>query len=311
MKKFTILTLLTFGFFLFSTSLIAQEAGSAEYQMMKESGQIEQLAQVPTPTGPIPTITAENTGRAGAGFWIPLDGTYTLAMAPNDDLSSALIPIPFTFCLYGDHYTDLYINNNGNVSFGAPYWQYTSTGFPISGFPMLAPFWADVETTTCGNVWYKIETTPYRITVIWQETGYFYQHCDKLNTFQLIMTDGNDPLIGIGNNVAFAYEDMAWTTGDITGAGGFGGTPATVGINKGDGVDFALIGRFDHPGTDYDGAGGNADGVDWLDYQRFAFDGCAGIIPPPPGVPISDWAIYFGIFLIATFMVLRYRRRFA
>ena len=31
----------------------------------------------------------------------------------------------------------------------------------------------------------------------------------------------------------------------------------------------------------------------------------------PPGVPVSDWAIYFGIFLIAAFMVLRYRRRLA
>ncbi len=31
----------------------------------------------------------------------------------------------------------------------------------------------------------------------------------------------------------------------------------------------------------------------------------------PPGVPVSDWAIYLGIFLIATFMVFRYRRTFA
>ena len=35
------------------------------------------------------------------------------------------------------------------------------------------------------------------------------------------------------------------------------------------------------------------------------------ITPGPVDVPISDWAIYFGIFLIAAFMVLRYRRRLA
>jgi len=30
--------------------------------------------------------------------------------------------------------------------------------------------------------------------------------------------------------------------------------------------------------------------------------------PPAPSVPVSDWAIYLGIFLIAAFMVVRYRR---
>jgi hypothetical protein len=32
---------------------------------------------------------------------------------------------------------------------------------------------------------------------------------------------------------------------------------------------------------------------------------------PPPGVPVSNWAIYIGIFLIAAFMVFRFRRRLA
>ncbi len=30
--------------------------------------------------------------------------------------------------------------------------------------------------------------------------------------------------------------------------------------------------------------------------------------PPTPNVPVSDWAIYLGIFLIAAFVVVRYRR---
>ena len=43
--------------------------------------------------------------------------------------------------------------------------------------------------------------------------------------------------------------------------GGFGGAPATVGVNHGNGVDFFQIGLFDHAGNDYDGPGGNNDGV--------------------------------------------------
>jgi hypothetical protein len=145
---------------------------------------------------------------------------------------------------------------------------------------LIAPFWADVDTrpAASGIVWYKI--TANRLVVIWQEVGYYNQQTDKLNTFQLIMTDGNDPIIGVGNNVGFAYEDMQWTTGSASqGVGGFGGVPATVGVNKGDGVDFALVGRFDHPGVDYDGPVGNNDGISYL-----------------------------GLGLILTFAVLRFRR---
>jgi hypothetical protein len=34
-----------------------------------------------------------------------------------------------------------------------------------------------------------------------------------------------------------------------------------------------------------------------------------GAPPPPPQVPISNWAIYLGIFLMGGFMIVRYRRR--
>src|ERR1044071_214991 len=64
----------------------------------------------------------------------------------NDDGSTGLINLPFTFCLYGQSWTNCYINNNGNISFGTPYGTFTATGFPNGGFTMVAPFWADVDT---------------------------------------------------------------------------------------------------------------------------------------------------------------------
>jgi hypothetical protein len=82
---------------------------------------------------------------------------------------------------------------------------------------------------------------------------------------------------------------MQWTTGSASqGVGGFGGVPATVGANKGNGVDFFQIGRFDKPGSAYDGSGGSSDGVDWLDNQSFCFNAAGTNIPPiatnlPPG----------------------------
>lgn len=206
---------------------------------------------------------------------VPLDLDFILAMSPNDDSYTDELTLPFTYSLYGETYDTFFINNNGNVSFIEGLYQYTPWAFPFDGYPMLAPFFADVDTRegylgSGGAVWYKME--PNRVIVIWDQVGYYGQHIDKLNTFELIFSDGTDPTIGLGNTVAFSYADMAWTTGDASdGDDGFGGTPATVGINKGDAVIYTQIGRFDHAGTDFNGPD-TPSGVDWLDGQVFYFD---------------------------------------
>ncbi|GAA4463513.1 hypothetical protein GCM10023189_41640 [Nibrella saemangeumensis] len=118
--------------------------------------------------------------------------------------------------------------------------------------------------------------------VTWDAVGYYEVKGDKVNTFQIIISNGADPIIGIGNNVAFYYDDMQWTTGDASGgAGGFEGSPATVGVNKGDGVNYIQVGRFNVPGSAYDGPGGANDGVDYLDGKCFSFNvSSAENIPP-------------------------------
>ena len=101
----------------------------------------------------------------------------------------------------------------------------------------------------------------------------------------VMISDGNDPSMGIGNNVCFCYEDMQWTTGDASyGEEGFGGTPATVGINAGNGTDYFQIGRFDSPGA-------GETGIDLLDHQSVCFSttGITANIPPIAlGVPNNN-----------------------
>jgi len=206
----------------------------------------------------------------------------------NDDDHTASVPLSFTFDLYGSPQTSVFNNNNGNLSFGAGYCEFTATGFPVTGFPMVAPFWADVDTRAATNndgvVWMK--QGPNYLAVTYDHVGYYNVHPDLQNTFQVIISDGTFEPMGLGNNVCFCYGDMQWTTGDASGgSGGFGGTPATVGVNKGDGVDYFQIGRFDHPGIDYDGPGGNPDGVDFLDNTHSCFSVGAEFNQPP--VPIN------------------------
>ena len=222
-------------------------------------------------------------------FFIQPDSSYQTFFG-NDDQSIGPFALPFSFNMYGTSYNQVYINNNGNLTFTAPYSFYSATGFPFN-VPMVAPFWSDVDTRNplSGLVKYKINST--HMIVTWEGVGYFNQHADKLNTFQVVISNSNVALIGIGTNVAFHYGDMQWTTGDASGGiGGFGGIPATVGINKGNSIDFVQIGRFGVLNSDYDGGGGATDGINYLDNQHFSFNvsGISNQVPSVSGVPLNN-----------------------
>lgn len=288
MKKWLLLISLTSGFaFGQSTQLISVE----EYNQLKVSGTLDPALnyQLTSNTGnPIVHYSGSQEKNGVCNCMVPLDSTFILAMMPNDDQYSNLISLPFTFDFYGNTYNSLYINNNGNISFLGQYSTFTANPFPDSSYNMIAPFWGDVDTRdstmtgSIGNVWYKL--TPNALVVVWDHVGYFMTHGDKTNTFQLVISDGTDPLIPIGNNVSFCYADMQWTTGDASqGIGGFGGVPATVGVNYGNGVDYFQVGRFDQAGTGFDGPYNNSDQVDFLDNMEMYFNvaGASSSNTPP------------------------------
>ena len=63
--------------------------------------------------------------------------------------------------------------------------------------------------------------------------------CAQTNTFQCIWATDN-----VQSYVIFQYADglIQWTTGDTAGGvGGLGGTPAQVGFNAGDNVNYANV----------------------------------------------------------------------
>ena len=110
--------------------LYAQDPYDPNYQNLKETGQLPPTPDPEPYSGPIPTMGVLGNHAPGTGLLIPLDGTFTLAMAQNDDGSSGPFALPFTFCFYDNNATDFYINNNGNVSFGASFYHFTPSGFP-------------------------------------------------------------------------------------------------------------------------------------------------------------------------------------
>jgi hypothetical protein len=234
----------------------------------------------------------ENTSREiNCDCWIEPDSTYIIGLENVDDASTEEINLPFNFCFFEETYNSLFINNNGNISFDESYGTFSSEGFPNNNFKMIAPFWSDVDTRGGnGQILYRI--TPNAIYINWIEVGYFSEHAEKLNSFQLIISDGSGIVLPEGVNTSFCYKDMQWTTGDASeGVNGFGGSPATVGANKGDGIVYSQLGRFDHEGFDFDGSFNNNDGVDWLDCKELIFNTCSNdvnIAPLVSGIILND-----------------------
>jgi hypothetical protein len=158
-----------------------------------------------------------------------------LASGRNDDGFSGPVPLGFTVPFFGNNYSSLFINNNGNVSFNAGIAAFTPSGPQGATQPIISPFFADVDTRDLASGVVHVRTDiPNQIIVTWDAVGYFSAHGDKLNSFQLVLR-GPDYVIPAGEGaIGFFYKGMQWETGDASGgSGGFGGTPAAVGFGDG------------------------------------------------------------------------------
>src|SRR4051812_8311990 len=80
-----------------------------------------------------------------------LTGFDTQTLPGNDDGFTGAIDLGFTVNFFGGSYSQVYVNNNGNITFGGASSQYTPSALTNSGqSPRIAPFFADVDTRA-GN----------------------------------------------------------------------------------------------------------------------------------------------------------------
>jgi autotransporter-associated beta strand protein len=223
----------------------------------------------PRPTGPNP----QPTQPADSGYYTQLfsygAAVGDVALPRNDDgfaytsligkgVAGSSLVLPF----YGESYSGLYVNNNGAISFNSGVSTYTGQSFPAAGLPpMIAPFWADVDTRPAngGSVWYRTATDEATLTAVgdrihnsflgsslfnptfvqvvtWDKVGYYDQHTDRVNTFQaVIASDG----IYTYTMFLYPYQSIWWATGDFS-----GGTYPQVGFQSGTGQSYNAMGTL-------------------------------------------------------------------
>jgi hypothetical protein len=163
----------------------------------------------------------------------------------NDDASTNVPSIPLTINFYGAIFSSLYVNENGNITFNAPfdssvgsicYNPSTSIAETAAdyGLNIIAPFWGDVDTRgqCSAPVTYGTNTVSGHIAfgVNWAYVGYYSEQVNKLNAFQLILIDRSDVAVG-DFDLEFNYDQIQWESGAASGGpNGLGGDAARVGF---------------------------------------------------------------------------------
>jgi hypothetical protein len=183
----------------------------------------------------IPTSTSPGTSASVINNYVPVsfpandDGTWPCGGAgnasppcpgPNGELGPTTVPIGFNIDFFGTEFSSAYVNNNGNITFSAPLPQYTPSDLTTFGSPIIAPFFADVDTRGPGSVLVNFGTGTLNgqkvFVVNWPGVGCFDSISSVLNNFQLILIDRSDRGTGVFGDdfdMEFNYNSVQWDTG--------------------------------------------------------------------------------------------------
>jgi Nidogen-like/Carboxypeptidase regulatory-like domain/IPT/TIG domain len=195
------------------------------------------------------TLAAIASSTAEAASNAMVSGFDANTLPPNDDGSTGLINLPFSIDFFGDTFDSLYVNNNGNLTFDSPLSTYTPSGLNDFGSPIIAPFWADVDTAVGDNaVTYGNGTVDGHMAfgVNWPGVDCFVTQGGGLNYFQVLLIDRSD--IAAGDfDIEYNYNAISWDSGQASGGDGTcrGGTSAAVGYSNGSSNSLELAGSFD------------------------------------------------------------------
>ncbi|KAI8498222.1 hypothetical protein Bbelb_241660 [Branchiostoma belcheri] len=199
--------------------------------------------------GSLTLTSAQITPVSSAAFYPYGPGTGDILDPPIDDGTSGAQSLSTPYPFFGNTYSSLYVNTNGDISFGSEYRGFSPVAFPTTGKRLLAVYFTDLitsyqarsgyiyhrETTDAGllarattdiRTAFPAEHGSFVATWVYIATWHdiaFFSYSSIRNTFQLVLiTDGQKSF------ALFNYY-LTRTT-----------RLAQVGINGGNGIHFSF-----------------------------------------------------------------------
>ncbi|MEL6967522.1 MAG: DUF4347 domain-containing protein, partial [Pseudomonadota bacterium] len=182
------------------------------------------------------TSTYDATGSQ----FIDISGTGT-ALGLTDEQTTQQ-PIGFDFDFFGTGYSDLFVHDNGFVTFGSGIGNAfnnadMSTGTALGGRPAIAAMWDDLDTGAAGEVYTQTLGTPgnRQMIIQWDDVPIWNQGTTDNGTFQIILSEAT-------GEIRVNYQDV-----DFINTANDDGASATIAIQ--DGVGTGVQHAFATPGS--------------------------------------------------------------
>lgn len=226
MKKYKILPII--ALLSLSSASIAQIVDASPETQTICSGGSANLSAVVTPGGPgsLPTTSyaVSSIGYAPNSY---TGGTFVTL---SDDSQSGALPIGFTFCFFGNSYTNFYIGSNGWIAFAPTATTFTSAPIPSTAGTVpknciMGP-WQDWHPGVAGGPYINYQTLGVapnrRLVVSWNNCPMF-SCTSTLGRFQIVIYETTNI---IENHIATKPNCMAWAGG--TAVQGIHNAPGTI-----------------------------------------------------------------------------------
>ncbi len=153
------------------------------------------------------TPVAAAAGATQTGIDIVFNRFAPGPIPVSDDGSVELFPqFPIELC--GQRYESLFVNGNGNITFGAPSASFAeSQGVMLTGPPRIAGVWDDLDPSSGGVVSFSESSNTF--TVRFENVPQFFE--TDSNTFEIKI---NRKVLGfVGNAFKLSYGDLGATDG--------------------------------------------------------------------------------------------------
>lgn len=129
----------------------------------------------------------------------------------GDESTRLFTPFPIDFC--GTTYDSIYVNGNGNITFGAPSIDFSeSAGDLLTGPPRIAGLWDDLNASAGGELTFDTDESSF-FKVIWSDVPEFDNGGANSFSINLKARKGHGRAAGKGNDFEVRYGDLTATDG--------------------------------------------------------------------------------------------------